>query len=468
MTSKSSKSRRQESKILKEVASQISSTLDLQDILNSVLKAARGYLQGAFKGSIYLFNQRTQMLETKAYTSQDATFQQELSFALTGEKGIILRVFLSKHSVRVANVETDPLWSSLYISADPLHRMFSELDVPLLDGEEAIGVLNFTSTNPDTFTQADQDFMEALAGQSVLPIKNAQQHQAIIERRVTELTRLQEIERLINSTLNLEDILQAILKAASGYLQGAFKGSIYLYNERTQMLETQKYISADRTFRQSRSFALTEQKGIALWVFRNKRSVRVANVETDPVWRDLYVQADPQHRVLSELYVPLLDREEAIGVINFANTQPDTFTEADQEFLETLAEHVVLAIKNGRLHQAVVQRRLTELTKLREIDRQINSTLELQDILETILQAASEQLPKAHLGAILLYNERTQMLETEKHISKDPLLQPNRHVEVRGNALKGITREVFSSKSTLRIGNIKKDPRWRKLYIPPT
>lgn len=468
MTTGNDKRRRQEARILREITRQISGTLDLQEILTVILKLTSEHLSGAFKGSIYLFNPRSLLLETRAYFSQDKQFQQELRFSLAMEKGITLWAFRNKRSVRVANVETDPQWHDLYIAADPLHPMFSELDVPLLDGQEAIGLINFTSTQPDAFTEADQSFLEALARQTVVPIKNAQRHQDVVEQRVTELAVLREIERQISSTLDLDKILHTILVAASGHIKGAFKGSIYLFNQRTQKLETRAFYSEDPTFYQSSSFSLTEAKGITPRVFLSKRPVRIDNIKTDPEWHDYYVGADPHHPMLSELYVPLLSGEEAIGVINFASTRPQAFTASDEEFLNILVEHVVLAINYGFQHEAVVKRRLAELNRLQKIEHQINSTLDLDKILHAILEAASEQIPEVYVGAILLYNERTHMLETKAHIPEDPHFEPNRQVDVSENGKRGITRDVYLSKKSLRIGNIPEDPLYRTLYIPPT
>ena len=76
----------------------------------------------------------------------------------------------------------------------------SELDVPILDEEEVIGVLNFESTREGAFSQEDEDFLQTLAGQAVLAIRNAQAYER--EKRLAEEGRvLNEISKEIINQL---------------------------------------------------------------------------------------------------------------------------------------------------------------------------------------------------------------------------------------------------------------------------
>src|SRR5207249_2890621 len=87
-----------------------------------------------------------------------------------------------KKPARVNNVHEDLLWRDHYfpVASD----IVAELDVPLLDSEEVIGVINFESIREGAFHQEDEDFLLALAGQVVLAIKKAQAYER--EKRLAE------------------------------------------------------------------------------------------------------------------------------------------------------------------------------------------------------------------------------------------------------------------------------------------
>jgi GAF domain-containing protein len=79
--------------------------------------------------------------------------------------------------------------------------------------------------------------------------------------------------------------------------------------------------------------------GITNWVAGNGESVRIGHVADDPRYRGL------RDGIRSELCVPLRAGGEIIGVLNTETTRRDAYTAADEQFLETAASHIALALK---------------------------------------------------------------------------------------------------------------------------
>ena len=119
------------------------------------------------------------------------------------------------------------------------------------------------------------------------------------------------------------------------------------------------------------------------------------------------------HRTI--LSVPLLREDEAIGSLSLRRTEVRLFTDKQIELATTFADQAVIAIENARLFNEV-QARTRELTKsveelqaLGEVTQAVNSTLDLQTVLTTII-AKAVQLSGTEAGAIYGYDEGAREL----------------------------------------------------------
>jgi signal transduction histidine kinase len=99
-----------------------------------------------------------------------------------------------------------------------------------------------------------------------------------------------------------------------------------------------------------------------------------------------------------------------IGVIILARTAVAPFTEKQIELVTTFADQAVIAIENARLFDEV-QARTRELTQsveelraLGEVTQAVSSTLDLQNVLDTIVAKAT-QLSSTEAGVIYVFDE---------------------------------------------------------------
>lgn len=91
----------------------------------------------------------------------------------------------------------------------------------------------------------------------------------------------------------------------------------------------------------------------------------------------------------SLIAVPLLEEESPIGALIVAHKhgRHPEFTAADEELLTDLARQAVRALHNARLYGA--EQRVEELDALLAVSREITSTLDLDRVLKTIVNASS-------------------------------------------------------------------------------
>ena len=130
-------------------------------------------------GIIQLYDEATQQLRFESVYPPDLLQPFKTSIgeqrsidpqlAANGRIGVTGRAVVLRRSVRVQDVRSDPD----YVRINAETR--AELAVPLLDGEQVIGVLSLESSEPSAFNEDDEAALAGLAELAVIAIKNARQ-----------------------------------------------------------------------------------------------------------------------------------------------------------------------------------------------------------------------------------------------------------------------------------------------------
>jgi GAF domain-containing protein len=335
-----SERREHELEILQKIDRELNRTLDLASVLNTILKLAHEQIP-AEVASIMLHNPRTQVLEVPAAIGFNAEARRKQSVSLQQTKGITRWVLQHKRPARVDNVHSDPQWRDLYIEAEA--QIISELDVPLLDGEEVVGVLNFESTREAAFSEQDEDFLITLAGQAVLAIKKAQAYER--EKRLAEEGKvLNQISKEITSQLDYKHVFGLILEKALT-LTDSMLGTLHLYNPDLNIL---RMVAERGVVEAKKSYCQGLDQGIVGYVATHREKLNVEDV-TQPPWNHSYVDLFPGVR--SELAVPMLAGDELRGVLNVESPFPSQFTESDERLLQGLADLAVIALQNAERYE---------------------------------------------------------------------------------------------------------------------
>lgn len=220
--------------------------------------------------------------------------------------------------------------------------------LPIRSENRLFGVLYAGTPNPE-ISAGDLEALQAFANQAALAIQNARQFDYVHERlrrRVRELHGLQDIDRLISSTPDLDKLLHHILNIGMK-LVDADSGNIVLSDLETGDLMPRVSYPED---------SVTIEKytpGLTAWVAKERKTARIKDLSQTP-WKDIYRDLE----VRSELATPILVGEDLVGVINIGNSRPDVFTEEDESLLDILATQAAVAIQTARYYQEMQESRL--------------------------------------------------------------------------------------------------------------
>ena len=140
--------------------------------------------------------------------------------------------------------------------------------------------------------------------------------------------------------------------------------------------------------------------------------VQILDAEADPLYE---AKEDARiGNIHSMLGVPLLREGSPIGVIGLARTRIEPFTGKQVELVSTFADQSVIAIENARLLNELqartdeLTRSVAELQALEEVLRAVNSSLDLDTVLATIISRAA-QLSQADEGTIYEFDEAEEV-----------------------------------------------------------
>ena len=149
-------------------------------------------------------------------------------------------------------------------------------------------------------------------------------------------------------------------------------------------------------------------EGVTGWVAETRERVALdSNAFRDSRFKLVpELQQDGFHSLLS---VPLIGREDLLGVINVRTDKAHKYTASQIELLESIAGQVAGAIENSAQFQRV-QRRASQLTTLSEISRTISSSLYLEEILQFIVAVTAESMNLSICSVMLLNDEKKELI----------------------------------------------------------
>jgi GAF domain-containing protein len=286
----------------------------------------------------------------------------------------------------------------------------STIDVPMLKDDVLVGAIAIYRQEVRPFTDKQIELVQNFAAQAVVAIENTRLLTEL-RQRTADLTQSLEQQAATSEVLNvisrskfdLQPILQSVVDTAARLCRAdtavIFRLDEGLYRFAAGFCLDPKYMEIER------ATPITPGPGTVVGRAAMRREVvRIVDAMEDP----LYERKDDAEiaQVRSMIGVPLMREGEPIGVIALARQRVEPFVDREIELVSTFADQAAIAIENVRLFDDV-QQRIGELRALGEVSQAVNSTLDLEKVLSTIV-AKAVQLTNTMAGAIYGYDEWTQ------------------------------------------------------------
>ena len=273
-----------------------------------------------------------------------------------------------------------------------------------------------------------------------------------VETRLTQelpesvLATLAEIGEEINASLNLDRVLSKMSTLIKRLIDYEIF-TVMLLDERSQMLFNRFAVGYSQEMMEN--WRIPVGQGISGAAAASRQPILVADVRNDP----RYINSIDSVR--SELSVPLLFKNQVIGVIDIQSSQLDYFTSEQQEILVLLASRLATAIENARLFERARSQADT-LLLLHEVGREASSILDV----EALLRRAAELVKRLidyQIMSIMLYDSVTNRFLQRLAVKYGQSVQGKLAVGLSD----GIIGVAASSGMPVRVPDVTQEPRYR-------
>jgi signal transduction histidine kinase len=222
----------------------------------------------------------------------------------------------------------------------------SLLGVPLVVRDEVLGVLHVGSLVPRRFGAADVELLQLVADRAAVAIEHAR----LFESERTARVRLEHVQEVTDAALGyleVDELLEVLLPRIRGILD-ADTCAVLLRDVDRRELVARAAVGIEEEVEQG--IRIPIGRGFAGRVAAERRPVVLDDVDhadvLNPILREKGIK--------SMLGVPLIVRDEVIGVLHVGSLTYRTFTTADADLLQLVAERLAVAVERAQLHEEVV------------------------------------------------------------------------------------------------------------------
>ncbi|MEN6416873.1 MAG: GAF domain-containing protein [Armatimonadota bacterium] len=307
-------------------------------------------------------------------------------------EGIAGKVAQTGEPMLISDVAVDPRFDN---AVTPRAGVSGSMCVPLRDENGGVtGVLSIRRHLPKpAFDDDDLKLFCVFATHASLAISNAHLYSRL-NRKIEEMSRISDVLRAINSTLDIDDVLSQIVESITEVV-GFDRCCVYLLDARTN-----EFLAGARK-------GYNDQDNIAPRVKIDDGVIGLAAKEQIPI----FSQSSPIESGCAGEYLvaPIVVRGSTIGVVVVDNSLRNRPMELENvDILATFVSQAGIAVENARLYEAM-EEKYAELNVLYDHSRNISTAYGLDNAADMLVKTAAKAVNGDGAGLLLLDTRRGRL-----------------------------------------------------------
>jgi len=248
------------------------------------------------------------------------------------------------------------------------YKALEEMGGTSSENEELFKLLDILTIALERYSPTDSESVEEL-GENLIENRALL---AMLKQQTDELDALKKLSIHLTSSLDLPDVLDALVSEAMRLIENARDVNIFLY--KNHKLSFGAALDAEGI--RNKAWSTPRSNGLTYTVARKGETIIVEDMQNHPLFSN-----SPKSWTGSIISIPLKVGDTVVGVMNLARSSLGGFSNSELRLLSLLSDQAAVAISNANLHQMISYQAysdtLTGLPNRRALDERLEEEVQL-------------------------------------------------------------------------------------------
>ena len=393
----SERARRQQIAALADVERELAAVLDTDRLLALVVERATALFKAS--GGLWLLEDDGS-LTPRAWDAQDLARQR-----LAPGEGLAGACIVERRGLLTNDYAASPYATQQFVAAGVRSVMVQ----PLVVRDRPLGVLTMSRRGTDTtpFAAEDLAVLQSFAAHAATAIENARLYEEA-RRYAERLRALEEVNRLVSSSLNPDEVLANLARAIAQFFEAPYV-TVWSVDPTTGSLRrAMTYGDADIAAQMPTELA--PGQGAVGWTIQHREPIQWTELGTER--RFVGAPALLRRGLAWMAAYPIIVGDRVLGAVAVHRTATWVDSPETASLMGSLTAQAAVALENARLY-AETSRRLTETRALLEVAEILNATLEPRQRLKRVTMKVAQVCAVDRCSIELWDGDRLQPLMSQ-------------------------------------------------------
>jgi len=240
--------------------------------------------------------------------------------------------------------------------------MLDEVKISSTEKDTLIKLIGILATSLEKYGQNNNEDVSSVAKALI----DNRALLSMLKQQTEELDTLKKLSINLTSSLDLPDVLDAVVSEAMRLIINARDANIFLYKDNKLAFGA----ALDSDGNRNKAWSTPRANGLTYTVARNGEMIIVDDMQDHPLFANA-----PKDWIGSIISIPLKVGDTVVGVMNLARSTPGGFPASELRLLSLLSDQAAVAISNANLHQMISRQAysdtLTGLPNRRALDERL-------------------------------------------------------------------------------------------------